>query len=119
MGHEDNASAKCKIKSPSDQAVVLDGSEVEHVKEFVFLGSVVPNSSDDVRRRIMLASAAFGRLKIPIWQRREQSKPLTVRLYKALILPIATCAAETWTVNPKIAENWRHLKWDVCEPSQM
>ena len=90
--------AKCKIISPSDQAVVLDGSEVEHVKEFVFLGSVVPNSSDDVRRRISLASAAFGRLKIPIWQKREISKPLKVRLYKALILPIATYAAETWTI---------------------
>ena len=90
--------AKCKIISPSDQAVVLDGSEVEHVKEFVFLGSVVPNSSDDVKRRISLASAAFGRLKIPIWQKREISKPLKVRLYKALILPIATYAAETWTI---------------------
>ena len=46
--------------------VVLDGSKVEHAKEFVFLVSVVPNSSDEVRRRISLASAAFGRLKIPI-----------------------------------------------------
>ena len=83
--------AKCKIISRSDQAVVLDGSEVEHVKEFVFLGSVVPNSNDNVRRRISLALAAFGRLNIPIWQKREISKPLkVVRLYKALILPIAT-----------------------------
>ena len=35
------------LKSPSDQAVVLDGSEVEHVREFVFHGSVVPNSDDN------------------------------------------------------------------------
>ena len=89
--------AKCKIISPNDQAVVIV-SEVEHVKEFVFLGSVVPNSSDDVRRRISLASAAFGRLKIPIWQKREISKPLKVRLYKVLILPIATYVTETWTI---------------------
>ena len=85
--------AKYKIISPSDQAVVLDGSEVEHVKMFVFLGSVGPDSSDDVRRRISLASAAFGRLKIPIWQKREIIKPL-----KALILPIATYGAETWVI---------------------
>ena len=46
---------------------MLDGSKDEHVKEFVFLGSVGPNSSDDdVRKRISLASAALGRLKIPI-----------------------------------------------------
>ena len=79
---------KCKIISRSYQAVVLDGSEVNH--EFVFLGSVVPNSDDNVRRRISLALAAFGRLNIPIWQKREISKPLKVRLYKALILPIVT-----------------------------
>ena len=57
---------KSKIISPIDQAVILHGSEVEHVKECVFLGSVVPNSSSDVRRRISPASAAFGRLKTPI-----------------------------------------------------
>ena len=72
--------AKCKIIFPSDQAVVLDGNEVKHVKEFVFLGSVVPNSSDDVRRRILLASAAFDRMKILIWQKREISQTLKVRL---------------------------------------
>ena len=57
---------KCKFISPNDEVVLLDVREVEHVKEFVFLGSVVPNSFEDVRRRISLASAAFGRLKIPI-----------------------------------------------------
>ena len=43
---------KCKIIFPSVQAVVLDGSEDEYVKEFVFLESVVSNSPDDARRRI-------------------------------------------------------------------
>ena len=37
--------AKCKIISPSDQRIVIDGEEVEHVEEFVFLGSVVSNSA--------------------------------------------------------------------------
>ena len=47
---------------PSDYAVILDGSKDEHVKKFVFLGSLVPNSSDDLRRRISLVSTVFGRL---------------------------------------------------------
>ena len=59
--------AKFKIISPNDQVAVLDGS----FKKFVFLGSVVPNSSNDVGRQISLASATFGRLNIPIWQKRE------------------------------------------------
>ena len=54
---------KCKIPSPSDESITRDGSEVEHVKEFVFLGSVLPNTTDDVKRRISLVSAAFRRLK--------------------------------------------------------
>ena len=59
--------AKCKIISQSNQAV-LDGNKVKHVNEFVYLESVVPNSSNnDVKRQISLASAAFDILKIPIW----------------------------------------------------
>ena len=54
--------AKCKIISPNDKGIVIDGEEVEHVEEFVFLESVVPNSSKDVIRRIGLASTAFGQL---------------------------------------------------------
>ena len=49
------------VKSTINQAAVLDRSEIEHVKRFVFHGSVVPNFDDDVRRRILLASATFGR----------------------------------------------------------
>ena len=67
-----------------DVLVVLDGSKVKHVKEFVYLGSVEQNSSDDVRRRISLASSIFGKLKIPIWQKRKIGKPLKLRLCKAL-----------------------------------
>ena len=56
--------AKCKIISANDRAVEQDGCEVVHVKGFVFLGSVVHNYPDDVRRRISLASAERGRLNI-------------------------------------------------------
>ena len=90
--------AKCKIISPSENEIVIDGQVVEHVPEFVFLGSLVPDSSADVRRRIALAATAFGRLRKSIWNRRSISLNLKIRLYKALILPIATYASETWTV---------------------
>ena len=52
--------AKCQVISPSDQRIIIDGEEVELVEEFVFLGSVVPNSAKDVIRRMGLASTAFG-----------------------------------------------------------
>ena len=85
--------------SPADRSeIVIDGQVVEHVPEFVYLGSLVPDSSADVRRRIALAATAFGRLRKSIWNRRSISLNLKIRLYKALILPIATYASETWTV---------------------
>ena len=88
-------SAKYKIISQSDQTVALDGRKAKLVKLFVFLGSVVPKFSDDVRRRMSLALAAFGERKITIWEKQETSKPLKLRLYKVLILQIATYAAES------------------------
>ena len=62
--------AKCKIISPSNQRVIINGDEVEHGGEFVFLGSVVPYSTKDVIRRIGLASTAFDRLRESIWKKQ-------------------------------------------------
>ena len=87
--------AKCKILSPENKPIVLDGNEVEHVENFVFLGSSLPDTSVDVKRRISLAATAFGRLRKSIWNKRDISLPLKMRLYNALILPIATYASET------------------------
>ena len=90
--------AKCKIMSPNDTPITLDGNEVEHVDNFVFLGSSLPTTSGDVLRRTSLAATAFGRLRTTVWSRRDISKNLKIRLYNALILPIATYASETWTL---------------------
>ena len=93
-----NAS-KCKILSPESQDTIeINGEPVENVDQFVFLGSVVPNTSDDVKRRIALASSAFGRLKDNVWRNRAISSSLKMRLYASLILPIATYASETWAL---------------------
>ena len=76
----------------------IDGAQIESVDEFVFLGSVVPDTSTDVKRRTALASSAFGRLKKAVWDERNISRALKIRLYKALILPIAIYASESWTL---------------------
>ena len=39
---------KCKIISISTDSIKIDGKNVDHVEEFVFLGSVVPDTSSDV-----------------------------------------------------------------------
>ena len=55
----------------------------------------------DVDRRNGLASTAFGRLQKSIWNKRSISLQLKMRLFHALILPIATYASETWVLTTK------------------
>jgi len=43
---------KCKILTENVGNVQLDGESLEKVDSFVFLGSQVPNTSNDVKRRI-------------------------------------------------------------------
>ena len=91
-------SKKTKIISESNQQISINGEEINHVEEFNYLGSMIPETSNAIKKRIAIASAAFGRLKEKIWSKRNISFKLKTRLYAALIQPIVTYAAETWTI---------------------
>ena len=52
---------KFKVISDSTTNLTIENEEIKIVKEFKLLGSLVPNSSEDVKRRIALASVACGR----------------------------------------------------------
>ena len=99
--------AKCKVISGEARQLVIDNTQVEAEERFVFLGSVVPGTSNDVARRIALASSAFGRLRQSVWRRGDMSQRLKMRLFKAHIVPIAIYGAETWTLK---AEDSRRLE---------
>ena len=95
-------SSKCALLSPENDAeIVVDSNNVTKVKEFTFLGSVVPDCESDVQRRISLASQVFGRLRKTIWTSRNISRRLKIRLYSALTLPIAIHDSEAWTTREK------------------
>ena len=70
---------KCKVISNSHINITVKNEEVENVKEFKFVRSVVPNSSLDVKRRIETANSAFGRLKKSAWSRRDILTKLKLR----------------------------------------
>ena len=93
-----NNGKKCKaITEEEANEITLDSKAVEKVQEFVFLGSVVPGTSSDIKRRIALASIAFEKLKYNIWSRKSIPLKLKIRLYYSLIVPIAIYASETWS----------------------
>ena len=54
---------KCKVISNTPIKITRENENVEIVEEFQLLGSVVQNSSLDVKRRIAIANSPFGRLK--------------------------------------------------------
>ena len=90
--------SKCKIISSDPNEIRIDGKNVEKVDDFIFLGSVIPGTSADVKRRIGLAMSAFGRLRSKFWSNKGISLQLKVRMYRSLIVPIAIYASETWTL---------------------
>ena len=87
--------AKCRIMTIDDEETSIDGNPIEKVEDFVFLGSVVPSVTNDVKRRTNLAYWAFGRLRNNIWTNQDISRALKVRIYNALIRSIATYGSET------------------------
>ena len=89
---------KCKVLTPSNDNIVIHGELLENVNNFIYLGSSVPDTTKDIERRIALALTAFGRLRKSIWSNRDILLKLKLRLYRALILPIAIYASETWAV---------------------
>ena len=90
--------SKCKVISSDKRNITINGEAIETVDKFTFLGSSVPAVADDVQRRINLAAWAFGRLRDKIWSNQNISRTIKVRIYKALILPIATYGSESWTL---------------------
>ena len=89
---------KCKVLNPSNNNIVIHGELLENVNNFVYLGSSVPDTTKDIEIRKSLALTAFGRLRKSIWSNRDILLKLKLRLYRALILLIATYASETWAL---------------------
>jgi hypothetical protein len=83
----------------------LDGVPVERVAHFVYLGSQVPSSKDEIARRIQQAAFHSGQLR-KVW-----AAPLTpvlkVRVFRALVDPILFYACETWTTTQADLERLR------------
>ena len=76
----------------NEDPIVIDGTEVEHVTQFNFLGSLITTSSGcstELRRRMAMAKSAMVGLN-KIWTDRGITKATKKRLVSALIFPIAT-----------------------------
>ena len=68
----------------------------------------MPGTSDDVTRRIALASSANGRLREPVLRRGDVFQLLKMRLFRALVTKIGMYGPDTWTLRAE--DSWKCFK---------
>lgn len=85
----------------------INQQPLKNVQEFTYLGSVLTENCDvtnEIQRRIGLASAAFGRLSRRVFLNRDLTTSTRVSVYKAICLSILLYGSESWVPYQ------RHLK---------
>ena len=80
------------------QTISLNGDYIEVVRDFKYLGSMMTSKTRDIRARKGQAWVVFWKLK-DIWQAKNISIQLKIRLYKATVLSILLYGSETWITN--------------------
>ncbi|XP_066922830.1 uncharacterized protein [Clytia hemisphaerica] len=85
--------SKCKTISDSPIPIQINNENVENVSDFVFPGSNVPGTTNDIKRRMGLVCPSFGRLRDQIWRNKDINLKLdteiirryTVRRFRSLL----------------------------------
>ncbi|KAI8494923.1 hypothetical protein Bbelb_275280 [Branchiostoma belcheri] len=78
----------------------IKNSALNNVNSFTYLGSTLSvncDITDEIQRRIGLASASFGRLARKVFLNRSLLVKTKVAVYRAVCLSILLYASETWT----------------------
>ncbi|CAH8589616.1 unnamed protein product [Schistosoma haematobium] len=87
-----------KFKTRNSNPITLDGETLEDVGSFTYLGSIIDEqggSDADVKARIGKARAAFLQLK-NIWNTKELSTNIKVRIFNTNVKAVLLYGAETW-----------------------
>ena len=100
-------------KPYKEPTIIVKGQRLQVVVDkFTYLGSTlsrVVRIDDEVNARIAKASAAFGRLRGRVWDRRGFRLDTKLKIYKAVVLPTLLYTCETWTVYQGHAKRLNHF----------
>ncbi|VDO98995.1 unnamed protein product [Schistosoma margrebowiei] len=86
--------------------VTIDGEDLEDVKTFTYLGSIIDEhggSGADVKARIGKARVAYLRLN-NIWISKQMSTRTEVRIFNANVKTVLLYGAETWRTTEAIIQ---------------
>ena len=82
------------------QIKTSDGSTLEVVNDFTYLGSLVSSSFADIKRRIALAWAAAN--KLSRIRKSTLSRTFKIRLFCSTVESVLLYGCETWTLTKKL-----------------
>jgi hypothetical protein len=93
-----------KINIRADEPITLDGTSMQDVNDFVYLGSKITTDGDskvDVQARISKVTGAYAALR-SIWRSSKISNHTNVRIFKSNVLGVLLYGAESWKVTNAI-----------------
>jgi len=96
----------------TEPSIQVKGTQLLAVEKFTYLGSTLSRCihiDDEVNSRIAKASAAFGRLRPTVWERRGISTETKLKVYRAVVLTALLYACESWTVYSRHARRLNHF----------
>ena len=92
-----------RINVNNNNAVVIDGQEVEDVETFDYLGARITKhgrAEDDIKNRRGKATGAFNKLA-KIWRSGQLSKNTKIRIFKSNVKAVLLYGCETWRMTKR------------------
>lgn len=96
MGPAAKTNAK-RMNTNNNQPIEVDGTAVDDVKHFIYLGATVRESggtNEDIRRRLGHARLAYNKLK-SVWNNSQFGRKTKMKLLKSNILSVLLYGSET------------------------
>ena len=89
-----------RIKNEQDAPINIEGSELEDINEFVYLGSKISQTGgtdEDIQARINKARQVFAMLR-PVWRVTTISTNTKLRIFNSNVKSVLLYGSETWRV---------------------
>ena len=89
-----------------DHKFILNGEELEEVKSFVYLGSLINTEVScmpEVNRRLCMARSTIENMTT-IWKCQAICKSLKLRIARATAFAVATYGCESWAYSKKVTK---------------
>jgi len=82
----------------------MDGTTIECIKHFPYLGSILSTqstSSKEIENRLQAGHAAYGRLSTRVFKNKDLTTHTKVMVYNTIIVSTLLYACETWTLHSR------------------